>query len=143
MPFLEHLDKFNLDLHILRYRNSPHVSCLGRNLGRGWNPNLEESYVLEYSKSEAKNWKKCTSGIYLRSVSILEPDPSPISRYRESTETISFSILGFFRPEVKLGFDFPGVLPNQKSRPWSLNFDFEESNLMPGSLKKLLFCKKP
>ena len=27
---------------------------------------------------------------------------------------ISFSILGFFHLEVKLGFDFLGVIPNQK-----------------------------
>ena len=34
--------------------NSPQVSCLGMNPGRGWNPNLEESYLLEYSESELK-----------------------------------------------------------------------------------------
>ena len=35
----------------------------------------------------------------------------------------------------QLGFDFPGVLPNQKSQSWSVNFDFEdENNPMLGSL---------
>ena len=46
IPFLEHLHKFNLDLCGPRYRNSPQVSCLGMNLGRCWNPNLEGSYLL-------------------------------------------------------------------------------------------------
>ena len=57
---------------------------------------------------------------------------------------ISFSILGFFRPRVKLGFDFPGVSPNQKYRYRSLNFDFdEEINPMPGSLKNSSSVKSP
>ena len=80
-PFLEHLEKFQLDLRSLRYSNSPQVSCLGRNPGRGWNPNLEESYLLEYRESEAETWTQCTSGIYL------QPNPSPISEYSESTKT--------------------------------------------------------
>ena len=106
------------------------------NPGRGWNPNLEESYLLEYSESESKTWTRSTSGIYLRPVKVLAPEPSPISRYRESTKTISFSILGFFKPGVKLGFDFPEVSPNQKSLPMPINFYFdEESNPMPVSLK--------
>ena len=45
---------------------------------------------------------------------------------------------------VKLGFDFPEVIPNQKHRSWSLNFDFEEeSNPMLGSLKNSSFVKSP
>ena len=44
-PFLEHLDKFHLDLHSPRYNNSPTVSCLGMNPERGWNPDLKESYL--------------------------------------------------------------------------------------------------
>ena len=40
----------HLDLCSRRYNNSPQVSCLGMNPGRGWNPNLEESYLLEYSE---------------------------------------------------------------------------------------------
>ena len=56
----------------------------------------------------------------------------------------SFSILGFFKPEVKLGFDFPGVSPNQKSRPRSLNFDLdEESNHMPSPLKNSSSVESP
>ena len=39
---------------------------------------------------------------------------------------ISFSILGFFQLGVKLGFEFPEVVPNQKYRPRYLNFDFDE-----------------
>ena len=74
----------------------------------------------------------------------MAPDPSPISRYSESTKTTSFSILGFFWPGVKLGFEFPRFLPNQKYRPRSLNLDFdEESNPMPGSLKNSSFVKIP
>ena len=52
MPYLEHLVKFHLDLLIQRYCNSPQVSYLGMNSGRGWNPNLERTYLLEYSESE-------------------------------------------------------------------------------------------
>ena len=48
------------------------------NLGRGWNPDLEESYLPEYSESEAENVTKITSGIYLWLVKVLAPDPSPI-----------------------------------------------------------------
>ena len=114
------------------------------NPGRGWNPNLEESYLLEYSESEAETWIQCTSGIYLLPVKVSTPEPCPVSRYIESTNTISYSILGFFMPGVKLGFDFPGVSPNQKSRPRSLNFDFDEGrNPMLGSLKNLSSVKGP
>ena len=65
------------------------------NLGRGWNPELEESYLPKYSESEAETFTQCTSGIYLHIVKVLAHDPSPISRYSESTKTTSFSILGF------------------------------------------------
>ena len=65
------------------------------NPGRDWNPNLKESYILEYRESEAKTFTQSTSGIYLRPVKILAPDPSPIVRYTECTKTTSFSILGF------------------------------------------------
>ena len=45
---------------------------------------------------------------------------------------------------VKLGFDFPAVSPNQKFRPKSLNFNFdEERNPMPGSLKNSSYVKSP
>ena len=82
--------------------------------------------------------------IYLLPMKVSAPEPSLISRYSESTKTTSFSILGFFRPRVKLGFDFPQVLPNQKFQPWSLNFNFrEERNHMPGSLKNSSSVKIP
>ena len=112
------------------------MSYLGINLGRGWNPDLEESYLQEYRELEAEIVTQGTSRFYLRIVKVSALDRSPILRYSESTKNTRFSILGFFRPRVKLGFDFPEVLPNQKSRPWSLNLDFEEEiNPMPSSLK--------
>ena len=113
---------------------------MGRNPGRGRNPNLEESYLLEYSELEAEIWRQCTSGIYIQRVKVSAPIPSPILRYSEYTKTISFSILGFFRPGVKLGFDFPVVSTNQKSPPMSLD---EERNPMPGSLKNSSSVKSP
>ena len=82
---------------------------------RGWNHDLEESYLQEYSESEAEMFTQCTSGIYLQTLKFSALDPSPILRYSESTKTTSFSILGCFSPGVKLGFEFPRVLPNQKS----------------------------
>ena len=110
------------------------------NLGRGWNPDLEESYLHEYSEYEAATFTQDTSGIYIWPVIVLAHDPSPISRYSECTKMTSFSLLGFF----KLGFDFPGVLPNQKLRSWSLKFDFdEERNPMPGSLKNYSSARSP
>ena len=85
-----------------------------------------------------------TSGIHLWTMKISVPGPSSISRYSKFTKTTSFSILEFFRLGVKLGFDFPRVLPNQKYRPWSLNFDFgEDINPMLGSLKNSTYLKSP
>ena len=52
VPFLEHLQEFYLDLCSPIYFNSPQVSCLGMNSGWGWNPNLEGSYLAEYSEYE-------------------------------------------------------------------------------------------
>ena len=65
------------------------------NHGRGWNPDLEESYLPKYSESEAETFTPCTSGIYLRPVKVLDPEPSQISRYSECTKMTSFSLLGF------------------------------------------------
>ena len=105
---------------------------------------MEESYLSEYREYEAETWTHCTLGIHIQPVKFLAPDPSPISRYSESTKTIGFSILGFFRPGVKLGFEFPRVSPNQKSRPRSLKFGFyEERNPIPCSLKNSSFVKIP
>ena len=114
------------------------------NPGRGWNLALEKSYLPEYREYEAETFTQCTSGIHLQTVKFSAPDPYPISRYSEYTKTTRFSIFGFFRPEVKLGFDFPRVLPNQKYQPCSINFDYdEESNHMSDSLKNSSFVKSP
>ena len=81
------LPKFHLDLHSPRYSNSPQVSCLGMNPRRGWSPNLQGSYLKEYSESEAAFWIQCTSGFYLQPMQFLAPEPSPMSEYSESTKT--------------------------------------------------------
>ena len=92
--------------------------------GRDWNPDLEETYLPEYSESEAEIFTHGTSGFYLLPMKVSAPETSSIPRYIECTKTTCFSILGFFRPGVKLGFDFPRVSPDQKSRPRSLKFYF-------------------
>ena len=63
------------------------MSCLGMNTGRGWNPNLEGSYLPKYSESKAAFWTQCTSGFYLRPLQFLAPDLLSISGYIESTKT--------------------------------------------------------
>ena len=60
VPFLEHLPEFHLDLFFPIYFNSPQVSSLGMNSERGWDPNLEWSYLPEYSESEAVFWTLCS-----------------------------------------------------------------------------------
>ena len=114
ISFLEHIHKFHLDLCSPRYSNSPQVSCLWMNPGRGWNHDLEETYLPEYSEYKAKTFTQCTLGIYIQSMKVSALEPSPISRYSESTKTTYFSILGFFKLRVKLGFDFHRFLLNQK-----------------------------
>ena len=80
----------------------------------------------------------------LQLVKISSLETSSVSIYSECTKTAIFSILGFFRPGVKLGFDFPGVSPNQKYRSISLNFYFDqERNPMTGSLKNYSSIKIP
>ena len=114
------------------------------NLGRGWNPDLEETYFPEYSEYEANMFTQGTSRFYLWSMKKISPYISSIPRYRESTKTTSFSILGIFRLGIKLGSEFPRVLLNQKLRPWCLKFDFfEEINPMLGSLKNSSSVKNP
>ena len=90
MPYLENLHKFHLDLVSQGYSYSPQVSCLEMNPGRGWNPDLEESYLLEYSEYEAEFWIQCKSGFYIRPVKFLSLEPSPIPRYSECTKTYQF-----------------------------------------------------
>ena len=87
MPFLEHLQKINLELCIQRYCNCPQVSYLGMNSGRGWNPNLERTYILKYSESKDELWTHSSSGLYLRPLKFWAPKPSPISKYCECTKT--------------------------------------------------------
>ena len=83
------------------------------NPGRGWNHDLEESYIPKYNEFDAEMFTYGTLEFYLRFVKILALGPSSISRYCIFTKTTSFSILGFFKSGVKLGFDFPEVLLNQ------------------------------
>ena len=40
------------------------------NPGRGWNPDLEESYLPEYSEYDAESFTWGTSGIYLQTMKI-------------------------------------------------------------------------
>ena len=87
---MEHLYKFHLDICSPRYSNSPQVSCLGMNSGRGWNPNLEGSYLLEYSEYEFESWIQCKYGFYIRPVKFSALEPSPILRYSECTKTYQF-----------------------------------------------------
>ena len=62
VPFLKHLHEFHLDLCSPWYGNSLQVSCLGMNSGRGWNPNMEGSYLPKYGESGAKFWTQCMLG---------------------------------------------------------------------------------
>ena len=64
------------------------------------------------------------------------PVTSKSLRYSKFTKNYQFQFLRFFHLGVKLGFEFPGVTPNQKYQPRSLNLNFdEENNPMLGSLK--------
>ena len=99
VTYVEHLAKFHLDLCIPRYSNYTKVFYLGMNARRGWNPDLEESYLPEYSEFEAETFTQGTSRIIFQHVNVSDLDPSPIYIYSECTKTTSFSILGFFRPE--------------------------------------------
>ena len=65
------------------------------NSGRGWNPELEESYLLYYSESEAETFTQGGVRIYICPVKVSSPDPSPIYGYRESSNITSFCLLGF------------------------------------------------
>ena len=56
---------------------------------------MEESDLLDYSEFEAEMFTQGTSGFHLRPVKVLALKPSPISRYSESPNMTSFSLLGF------------------------------------------------
>ena len=87
MIFLENLHKFHLDLCSPRYSNSPQVSCLRMNFGRGWNPNVESSYLLEYSEYESDFWTQAPSWFYVQTLQFSAPETSPISEYNDCTKT--------------------------------------------------------
>ena len=65
------------------------------NPGRGWNPDLEESYLREYSEYKDEIFTYGTSRIYIQPTNFLAPDPSPIFRYSKSLNMTSFSLLRF------------------------------------------------
>ena len=90
VPFLEHLQEFHLDLCSPRYFNYPQVSCLWMNSGRGWNPNVEGSYLPENSEYEAKFGTKCKELCYHRPPQFSPPDPFLILIYSECTKTYQF-----------------------------------------------------
>ena len=87
MPFLEHLKEFHLDLCSPGYCRYPQVSYLWIISGRGWNPNVERSYLLEYIESKVEVWKLTSSGFFLRTLRFSSPETSPISGYSECTKT--------------------------------------------------------
>ena len=62
---------------------------------RGWNPDLEESYLLNYSEYEVEIFTKCTKRIFLGLIKISASEPSPISCYKESSRITRFSPLRF------------------------------------------------
>ena len=88
------------------------LSYLGINLGRGWNPNLEGSYFLGYSESQAKFWKQCKSRFYFCPVKVFIPDPSAIPRYSECTKTYQFYHFRVFpaRGQTRFWISQPKVL---------------------------------
>ena len=61
----------------------------------GCNRALEESYLLDYSEYEAEKFTQGTLGLHIWLVKFLVPKASPISRYRESPNMSSFSLLRF------------------------------------------------
>ena len=65
------------------------------NLGRGWIPDLEESYLPEYREYEAETFTQATAKISLRPVNVSASEPSAILRYSESSRITKFSLLGF------------------------------------------------
>ena len=113
MPYLEHLEKFHLDICSPRYSHSPQVSCLWMNPGRGCNPDLEESYLPEYSESETETFTQGTSGIYLRSVNVSALEPSSILRYSKCTKMTGFILLGFSSPGPNQGLSFSKFYPTK------------------------------
>ena len=65
------------------------------NSERGWNPELEESYLLYYSENEAETFTQGTKRFYIRPIIFLAHDPSPILSYSESPKMTRFCLLWF------------------------------------------------
>ena len=87
---MEHLQEFHLDLCSSRYCISPQMSCSGMNSGRGWDPNMERSYLLEYNKFESDFWTQDSSGFYIQCLQVSASETSPISEYCDYTKTYQF-----------------------------------------------------
>ena len=68
------------------------------NPGRGWNPDLEESYLPEYNKSKVEMYTQYSTRMFIWPIKSSASDLSPILRYSKCTKTTSFSILGFSGP---------------------------------------------
>ena len=57
------------------------------NSRRGWNPDLEGSYLPEYSEYEAEFWTQCKYGFYILPLKFSAPETMPIVGYSECTKT--------------------------------------------------------
>ena len=94
-PIKKHLSKFYLDLPIPRYKNFPLVTYLRLDYGGGWNPGLEESYLLKYNNFEAEIHTKGTKIFHIQLVQVLALDTSPKSIYSEKSKATRFFLLRF------------------------------------------------
>ena len=65
---------------------------------RAWNPDLEETYLLEYSEYKDEIFTNGTLGFYLWLVIVSTLETSSIPRYSECTKTTHFIFLGFSSP---------------------------------------------
>ena len=66
------------------------------NSGRGWNPNLEGSFLPEYSAPEAEFWTHCTSRFYIWPLQFSTPDTSPIAGYSVCTKKLEVLVFRVF-----------------------------------------------
>ena len=80
----------HLDLGSPSYIDFLQVSCLGMNSGRGWNHNLDGSYLPEYREYETEFFTQCTSGFYLWPMQVSADETSPILGYSEFPKTYHF-----------------------------------------------------
>ena len=56
---------------------------------------MEEPYLLKYNESEVETFTKGTIRISLEPVKVSVSEPSPSSRYSESSRMTKFSLLKF------------------------------------------------